>query len=99
MFIHTEILLEKYNEMGLDPELCEVPFVFNTDNIVTARPVVEDSSTPEKLRRNSVISLTDGNTYMIKHQYAEVVNWIDPASTDGNVLNTYPTKPTLDVSN
>jgi hypothetical protein len=99
VFIHTELLLEKSSDLGLEPELIEVPFVFNTEYIVTARPALDDADTPEHMRRHSVISMTDGSTYMIKHQYAEVITWIDPASPDGNVLNTYPTKPTLDVSN
>lgn len=99
MFIHTELLLEKHSDLGLEPELIETPFVFNTNNIVTARPVIDDSDTPPHLRRRSVISLTDGNSYMIKHEYREILTWIDPANPDGNILNTYPTHPTLDISN
>lgn len=99
MFIHTELLLEKSSELGLTPELIETPFIFNTNSIITARPVIDDSDTPPNLRRKSVISLTDGNTYMIKHSYQEVVSWIDPANPDGNVLNNHPTYPTLDISN
>lgn len=99
MFIHTELLLEKHNDLSSDIEMIEVPFMFNTENIVTARPVVDDDETPLRYRRRTVITLTDGNMYMIKHDYKEVVNWVDPSGSDGNFLNTYPTKPTLDIAN
>ena len=102
MFIHTQLLLDKTNILTGQSELIEVPFVFNTNSIVAAWPLLPDNeeSIPEHQKRRSTITLLDGDRYHIKFHYDEVCSWIDPSGNNGNKeRNPYSPVPTLDISN
>lgn len=100
MWIHTELLLEKTDRTLNKVELIEVPFVFNSNSIVAAWPkVTEDEEVSEVQRRHCNVTLLDGQHYLIKHKYSEVLSWLDPSSGDGNKENAYsPLVPPLNVS-
>jgi len=102
MFIHTELLLSKTHNITGESELIEVPFIFNTNSIVAAWPLLKDDEEdiPPHQKRRTKITLTDGNEYNIKHHYDEVCSWIDPSGNSGNKeKNPNTPVPTLDISN